>query len=372
MLELSAADDETRALMASALRGASGFDAEYPTVFGPRARGCVVRDVADGRVRSACAILVRDLRAPGGALRVGLIGSVATASADRGRGLATNVLERAERELARRGCVASLLWADDETFYGARGYARVGCEEDFVLGHEVRGRLPQVRGVRPARAEDAAAIHRLYREHPRRALRTQRETAALLAAPGMRVLVHEAERANDDEHGAATRDVDAYLCLGRGGDLVGAAHEWGGDPDALLRLLRAALDDAGAAPLYLMAPLAADGAPEPGLPTRLRELGVASAPGVLAMGKLLDPAAAIRAIDAAACAPIAWNDDPDRPASRTATGPRGAVRVSDERLLEALFGVSGRREAAEAFERATGATIPALPLAPFLWGLDSI
>ena len=48
------------------------------------------------------------------------------------------------------------------------------------------------------------------------------------------------------------------------------------------------------------------------------------------------------------------------------------MRVSDERLLEALFGVSGRREAAEAFERATGATIPALPLAPFLWGLDSI
>lgn len=369
MLELSAPDEATRALMAAALRGEEGFDAEYPTVFGPRARGTIVREVDDGRVRSACAILVRDLRTPAGSIRVGLIGSVATASADRGRGLASMVLRRAEEELARRGCVAGLLWADDETFYGARGYARIGCEEDFVLGRETLARLPESTRVRDARSGDAGAIHRLYREHPRRVIRTRRETAALLGAPGMRVFVHERGGENGDAHDGA---IDAYLCLGRGGDMVGAAHEWGGDTDALLRLLRAALAEPDVAPLYLMAPLTADGTPAAGLTARLRELGVPSAPGVLAMGKLLDPRAAIRLVEDAACAAIAWNDDPDRPASRTATGPRGAVRVGDDRLLELLFGVSGRREAADAFERAVGTTIPSLPLAPFLWGLDSI
>ena len=134
MLEVVRADDATCSLMTRVLRGRPGLDAEYPTVFGPRARGKVVRSVADGRVESACALLVRDLCTPTGSLRVGLIGSVATAEDRRRRGLAAAVLQRAEQELAREGCFAALLlWADDEAFYERRGYARVGCEEDFLL-----------------------------------------------------------------------------------------------------------------------------------------------------------------------------------------------------------------------------------------------
>ncbi|MCA8980857.1 MAG: GNAT family N-acetyltransferase [Planctomycetes bacterium] len=347
--------------MSEVLRGKPGFEHEYPTVFGDRARGRVVSWNEDGRTDSACAILVRDLRCPEGSARLGLIGSVATAEAQRGRGLATRVLERAESELAARGCLASLLWADDEAFYTARGYTRVGAEEDFMLDRVLRPYLPTPRSVRPARATDAAAIHRLYRQHERRALRSRRETAELLAGPGMRVLVH-----------GGPRGVDAYTCLGRGGDLSAVVHEWGGETEALLACIAANFDERQSIEtLFVMAPLETADADARSLPGRLREAGIPSAPGILALGRLLRPDLALTALRRACETPQSFGTTRHGECWMLC-GPAGTAAASDAELLTFLLAPRADRTALLQLEGRTGLAFPRLPLRPFLWGLDSI
>lgn len=361
MLDVGIHTAAVRDLMAQALRGKPGFEHEYPTIFGDRPRGRVVTFTEAGLPSSACAILVRDLRCPGGDVRVGLIGSVATAEACRGRGYATRVLERAEQELASRGCMATLLWADDEDFYSARGYTRVGAEEDFMLDRLLRPHLPTPRRVRPVRAADAGAIHGLYRRHSRRALRSSRETAELLAGPRMRVLVHD-----------GPQGVDAYTCLGRGGDLGAVVHEWGGDAEALLACIAAHFDEHETVEmLFVMAPLEALGSDPTSLPGRLRLAGIPSAPGVLALGRLVRPDLALATLRRACTTPQSFGTT--RHADRwMLCGPAGTVAATAKDLLSWILAPRGEREAVVSLEARTGLSFPGLPLRPFLWGLDSI
>lgn len=361
MLEVGRSTQASRELMSRALRGKPGFEHEYPTVFGERARGRVVSWNEAGRPSSACAYLVRDLRCPEGSVRLGLIGSVATDATQRGRGLATRVLEAAQQELVDRGCLASLLWADDESFYTARGYTRVGAEEDFMLDRLLRPYLPTPRAVRAARTDDADAIHRLYRAHERRALRSRRETAELLGGPGMRVLV------NDGPHG-----VNAYTCLGRGGDLGAVVHEWGGDTEALLACIAATFDERQSIEtLFVMAPLEDANADSATLPGRLREAGIPSAPGVLALGRLLRPDLALSALRRACATPQSFGTT-RHGAHWMLCGPAGTVAASDTELLTFLLAPRADRTPLETLESRTGLAFPGLPLRPFLWGLDSI
>jgi GNAT superfamily N-acetyltransferase len=361
MLEVGLHTRAARELMSRALRGKPGFEHEYPTVFGERPRGRVVTWNEAGQPSSACAFLVRDLRCPEGDVRLGLIGSVATAEEQRGRGLATRVLEGAESELASRGCLAGLLWADDESFYATRGYTRVGAEEDFMLDRLLRPHLPSPKDVRAACAADAPAIHALYRTHSRRALRSRRETAELLAGPGMRVLVHD-----------GPRGVGAYTCLGRGGDLGAVIHEWGGETEALLACIAGTFDERQSVEtLFVMAPLEGADLDKSSLPGRLREAGIPSAPGVLALGRLLRPDLALARLRQACSTPQSFATT--RHAERwMLCGPAGTVAATEADLLSWILAPRGERAALEDLESRIGLRFPGLPLRPFLWGLDSI
>jgi GNAT superfamily N-acetyltransferase len=336
---------------------------EYPLVFGADGPGRVVVAEERGRVVSACAVLERVLRFPDAAgvtrrLQVGLVGSVTTAEDARGRGLAGAVLERAEAELARSGCALAMLWADDPRFYQRRGYREVGAELDLVLSTDVARRLPTGSEVSTARPADVAALHALHRSQGRRTERSLEETRALLATPGMTTAV-----ARDD----AGRPL-AYACLGRGHDLEGVVHEWAGEPEAVLRCLRALHAGRGpaAADLYLMAP------PELGeVQRRLSDLGAPAALGVLAMARVLDPGALLAAVVEAGRGGVSA-EGPDARGELELRGPAGLARRRPEELLDALLPARLDPAPLRALEAELGAALPGLPWAPFLWGLDSI
>ena len=325
-------------LMASVMRAGAPLIEEYPLVFGREAPGRVALiEAASGRALSACALLARDFVVGSRRLRAGLIGSVATDPSCRGRGLASRVLQRAQQELARDGCLFVLLWAEDPAFYQARGYRSIGRELDFFVPPGRRPSFPTSAGVRLATAADVPEIHRLYSRHPSRVERTPAEMGALLAVPGMQVLVQE----------QAGR-LQAYSCRGRGADLKGVVHEWGGAVEAVLACIGAHLEREQPGERRELVVFAAPDSAE--LAAGLRRAGMACASGVLGMARLLDRAGALRLLTEL------------RPELR-----REALALSDELLLERLFG-SG--EAAPASlqpgERSE------LPLCPFVWGLDSI
>lgn len=335
---------------------------EYPLVFDANFDGDLIEVETEGEVRATCAILVRDLVVGPTKIRVGLIGSVATDARSRGRGLGTEVLEAAEKELRKRGALIAMLWADDLAFYAKRGWCAFGAEHDFAVPVECVDQLPRTQNARPATSADSASIHALYSCHDARVLRTHDETRALLGVPGMRVLVDE-----------CNGDVVAYACLNRGRDLTDVVHEWGGPVEDVLALVRAHLEtrvaNGEAKPLYVMAPLSSTALVE-----RLRALGAPHAVGVLAIGKIVDlPACAeLAASSFEPAGYVSAKLHPAREAAVDLCGPHGSCSLASVDLLELLCAARGDTTLVDACARALGVGRGRLPLSPFVWGLDSI
>ncbi|MBJ02692.1 MAG: hypothetical protein CMK00_07470 [Planctomycetes bacterium] len=332
------------------------FREEYPLLFDTDDDEALVWAEDGGVTLSACGIQTRELVVPGERLTVGLIGSVATDPMARGQGLAGQVLSHAEQVLRRRGCLVSLLWADDPAVYEGRGYRLVGRETDFVIDPGRRSLLPLARGMRVAEAKDATDIHGLYQRHPARVDRSTGETRALLAAPGMVVLVRGAPGA-----------VTAYLCLGRGDDLQGVIHEWGGPTSDVLSLVGACLDEhlCGADVLFLMA-----GPGERNLKNTLDALGFESAEGCLGMARLLSQEAAARLAERRVGRDLKVKSETS--GELVLRGPRGTVALRAENFLTLLLPVKGERTRHWELGKELGVDLSSLALEPFLWGLDSI
>ncbi len=353
--------ESARGLMERVLRSGSPIAPEYPLAFDGREQAAFVVDDEGGEARSACVLLERRLLVRGHELRAGLIGSVATDPRFRNQGLCSAVLATAEDELRRRGALLAILWADDPDYYAKRGWRPFGWEIDFHLPAECMERLPEPFGVRERSPADDAQIHALYERHAERVTRSAEETHSLLGCPGMEVLVLE-----------RWGRIAGYTCLGRGSDLRDVVHEWGGDAQALLALLREHLarrrEREGEQGLYLIAPPSAIDVAE-----RLTRVGAALAQGVVGMGKIL------RAQDAAELATRLLDRRSGVRVAETLAdggarfvGPKGESRCSGAELFELLFAQRAERTEVQRVGGELGVPGVELPLTPFLWGLDSI
>ena len=268
-LEVETSTEEATELMRSVLRPQGELVSEYPLVFGEGAPGQLLAIREGDLVVSSCAILKRDLLYSGGPTPVGLIGSVVTHPEARGQGYATKLLEFAEQTLRADGCEHALLWADDPVFYARRGYALDGREVDFLIDRTLGAFPATAMKVRAMCAEDCGAVHDLYCEHASRVGRSATETATLLSCPRMTVLVAELEG-----------EGRSYLCFGRGADLEGVAHEWGGSPEGVMACLDELLVENES--VFVMAP------GDPGvMGEHLDSIGALRAYGRLGMSKPL-------------------------------------------------------------------------------------
>ena len=260
---------EAAELMRSVLRPAGELASEYPLVFSEEGAGQLLSLRDGGRVVSTCAVIERTLIYPGGERKVGLIGSVVTHPEARGRGYATKVLEYAEETLREQGCDHALLWADDPVFYGRRGYALEGHEVDFLVDDGASPFPSTTLNVRPLSTGEGRAVHSLYSKHDARVERSAAETTELLTCPRMTVLVAEREG-----------EIVSYVCFGRGADLEGVAHEWGGDPEGVMACVAKLLEEHET--VFVMTP------GEPGaLGDRLDSIGALRAHGRIGMSKSL-------------------------------------------------------------------------------------
>ena len=346
-------------LMNRVLRDGAPIADEYPLVFREGFPGQIVA-LGDGEgVRSACTVLLRDLVSPQGELRAGFIGSVATDPAFRRQGLASQVLEGAEMRLANQGAIVSMLWAEDPRFYYARGYRPVGAEDDYQISPEVAGNLPETDAVREGGEEDTEAIHQLYLTHTARTNRRLEETAALLECPGMSTRVVERDG-----------EVVAYALMGRGGDLERTIHEWAGEIDDVLALVRAHVATAtNDEPTFVMAPTQFTELRE-----RMRAAGARTGRGILALAKIVDRGRAAQKLGKILGPNATITFDPTAIEANQVhlRTPLGEAHLNDDTLLVLLFSTGGERADTLAFGDHFGVDVSNLPFEPFVWGLDSI
>ncbi len=355
--------EQAAALMASLLPAGRRLVDEYPLAFDERFRGEIVTLEEQGAVRSACAILPREFVCGARRLQIGLIGSVVTEPAFRGRKLMTRLLDQAEARLAALGCSLALLWADESAVYASRGYLPFGHEIDFWADAALCAALPPCPLARPATLRDSARIHALYAAHSLRVERTLDETRALLGCPDMDCLVLPRSQASPE--------LDAYACVGRGHDLANVVHEWGGAPDAVLWLVRAhqarRLASGLEPELVVMAP-----GESTHLHTLFDSLGARRFDGILGLAKPLDArwlaSELARAGERLEVSAIAG---PLGASALVAQSAHGRRELPLGQVVQALFPPGGDLAAYHHLADVLRTTL-AVPLHPFAWGLDSI
>jgi GNAT superfamily N-acetyltransferase len=333
-------------------RGERRLEAEYPLALGAGA-GAVQRVVFDGEAPVAHALLQSvEVLARGRALRVGLVGSVYSDPAQRGRGFAQACVRACVDEARAQGLALVLLWSELAGFYARLGFAP--CGRDTLLGVD-GGLLGRANGGEslavsaPAPAE-FAALEALYARKPVRVHRTAGALARLAAAPETVLLA--ARRA-----GTAV----AYAALGRGDDFRGVVHEWAGEGRGVLACLGELVRRHG--PLRMLA----GPEPEPPVPA----LVAAGAPlerRSLGLARLLDAGELWCAI-APRSLGVRFVQRGDR--VELLAGSARAV-ISTGAALELFFG-AGPRVLGEAHEPQTRRALEAaLPWPLYVWGFDSV
>lgn len=165
------------------------------------------------------------IKAPSGLFKVAGVGSVVTSTEHRNQGLSSKTIESCLEAARSHGCDFAILWTNIYDFYRKFGFELAGSELSALLD---RNLIVKEQGLKFVDGNKVSAepIHRLYSQHTVTSLRTIEETRQYLQIPNSRVYT-----AWDSNGG-----LKAYAIEGKGADLTGYIHEWGGGVQPLMAL----------------------------------------------------------------------------------------------------------------------------------------
>ena len=232
----------------------------------------IIRD--DTTFKSAAVMKPLVVRSPAGLFKVAAIGSVVTNPDHRNQGLSKQIMDASLDSARAQGCDFAILWTNLFEFYRKLGFELAGSEVALTLKPNFPTAVDEVGGLRFTETAkvDPEAILRLYAEHKSGSVRTAEDIRRFLNIPNARVYT-----AWD-----ASNRLCAYAVEGKGADLEGYVHEWGGGVSKLIPLLRFVTNARGG-DLHVISP-----AHSTNLIRRLKDLGASEHGGVLGMIKILN------------------------------------------------------------------------------------
>lgn len=179
----------------------------------------------EGRIVASAALHPVEVVTPSRRLRLGVVGAVATDEKERGNGFSRNILAELESLAREAGLEGLILWSDQAGFYEKSGYSAVGRQLIYSLADLPAPKLP-IHGA-PVYGWDWKQVRSLYEAHRLRIARTEEYWRAIESVKS----VTRVQWVDPDG------SVRAYLGFDRGHDLKDIVHEWGGEAEALHRLL---------------------------------------------------------------------------------------------------------------------------------------
>lgn len=212
----------------SSLRDGAAWSisAEYPTAL-TSSNLHNMRIISDAeRVLSHAVLKPLVIKSPHLIYKVGAIGSVVTDPAHRGQGLSTQIVNDCIAEAARQQCDVAILWTSLHDFYRRLGFELAGSEITFVIDGPVSPASTTLRFSDDAKVSPEA-IHRLYSQHTVGSVRTAEDVRKFLSIPQTKIYTAW----------EADGSLAAYAVEGKGADLGGYVHEWGGGVSKVLSLL---------------------------------------------------------------------------------------------------------------------------------------
>lgn len=200
--------------------------AEYPTALAP-SNIHNMRIISDGeKVLSHAVLKPLIVKTPQIIFKVGAIGSVVTDQDHQGQGLSSQLIYNCIELAKEQNCDMAILWTNLYDFYRKFGFELCGTEVSVIFEEEFQ--VPD-QGLRFSSDNkiSSEAIHRLYSQHTVGSIRNPEDTKKFLSIPQTKV--YTAWEANGT--------LAAYAIEGKGADLTGYIHEWGGGVSKLMSLL---------------------------------------------------------------------------------------------------------------------------------------
>lgn len=245
---------------------------EYPTALVPSNLHNMRIITDQEKVLSHAVLKPLVIKSPHVIYKVGAIGSVVTDPAHRGQGLSTKIIQDCISEARRQQCDIAVLWTDQYDFYRRMGFELAGHEMSVTLDATYTVPTADLKFSDDLKVSPEA-LHRLYSSHTVGTVRTTEEIRKFLTIPQTRLYT-----AWDNKGQLA-----AYAVVGKGVDLGGYVHEWGGGVSKLLPLLSWARSRQDQGILTLIAPQHSQN-----LLSQLRSQGANITPGFLGMIKILN------------------------------------------------------------------------------------
>lgn len=290
------------------------------------------------KLASTASVRIADLKARGGQVRVALIGAVATDSAWRGHGLASKTVALATQWAQERGAALAVLWGSEHSLYQRMGFELCGEQVRVPLAaafaklkidpHSL-GSTPMGRGWKPE-------LFDILKKRP--------GGLALRASDERWISAHKNVQWYWNGEGSTPR---AYAAIGRGMDLHGLVHEWGGEKKALMELLAQISVEHPEASLL-------------GAPQMVRPLGLAFDPQsveFLCMARVLNPVAVFSAFNPMIPCTAESSDE----GWKLIMGDLWLTTLSEGELTRVFFGPGSP---------GGGRGDGVLPLPLWIWGLD--
>lgn len=186
----------------------------------------------DSTLVASAGVRVAQLKTMGKNLRVALIGAVATDPKYRGHGLATQLVKMALQWSRDRGAAAVFLWGSEHSLYRKLGFDLCGSQQLVSLKDLVKGDHSEPTALKKGWAP---RIFRLMQNRP----------LGLVLGPADERWISAHSKNNNESnkrsetfglqwyYTGTSENPTAYAAVGRGIDLEGMVHEWGGEPRSL-------------------------------------------------------------------------------------------------------------------------------------------
>lgn len=199
---------------------------EYPTALTPSNIHNMRIIADDEKVLSHAVIKPLILKTPNCILKVAAIGSVVTEEAHRNQGLSRQILETCLDEASKQDCDLAILWTNLHDFYRKLGFELAGTEISFLIENEFQAPSNEYKFLKSNQVSPES-IYRVYQQHTVTSFRSIEDVRKFMKIPQTQIYTAW------DKSG----QLAAYAVEGKGVDLTGYIHEWGGNVTALISLL---------------------------------------------------------------------------------------------------------------------------------------
>lgn len=166
------------------------------------------------------------VKTPWGLIKIAGIGSVVTKEDYRRQGLSAQTMKACLQTASLLGCEVAILWTDLYDFYRKLGFELAGSEVHLKITEKFQP--PQWSGLKIIKGDrvDPQALMKIGSQHRVTTLRKVPEISSHLGIPNSKVYTCWNDKGL----------LMAYAVEGKGADLDGYIHEWGGGVQALSAL----------------------------------------------------------------------------------------------------------------------------------------